>query len=80
MVNLKKYAIIHICYQKDLSLLVKRISFVLTIQKRHLCNFYLNLIANWSISNQENAYNLTTCTIPMSNQSNFRKIENAIGV
>ena len=56
------------------------ICFVLDMQKRHLCNFYLNLIANWSISNQENAYNLTKCTIPMSNQSNFRKIENAIGV
>ena len=80
MVNLKKYSIILIFYQKDLFLLMKRISFVLNIQKRHLCNFYLNLIANWSISNQENAYNLTTCTIPMSNQSNFRKIENAIGV
>ena len=80
MVNLKTYTIIHISYQIDLSLLVKRFSFELDMQKRHLCNFYLNLITNWSISNQENAYNLTTCTIPMSNQSNFRKIENAIGV
>ena len=51
------------------------ICFVLDMQKRHLCNFYLKLLICWNISDQGNAPKLMKYTIFLCNQSVIRKIE-----